>query len=410
MISPLETFRMALRALRRNKMRSTLTALGIIIGVAAVICMVTIGEGAKGRIRAQIEGAGTNVILVFSGSSNQGGMRGGMGSQPTITYDDLRAIQTELSLVRAAAPLSRTMTQAISENDTWTTTVYGTTPDYFIIRNWPIEKGSGLTASDLAGSTKNAVIGLTVAEKLFGAGTDPIGQIVRIRNAPYTVIGVLGKKGQGGMGDDQDDAIFVPITAFQSRIQGGLSQFVRGPIYVSAVTSEAIDPAREQIAQLLRERHRLAPDEDDDFSTTTMAEMTGVFTSAMTTLTNLLAAIALVSLVVGGIGVMNIMLVSVTERTREIGIRMAVGAQPSDIRAQFLIESLTLAAIGGVIGILLGLGVANLVASAFGWSMLARTDIILMALFVSAAVGVVFGLYPAVKASRLDPIHALRYE
>ncbi|MFZ9709534.1 MAG: ABC transporter permease [Steroidobacteraceae bacterium] len=410
MISPLETFRMALRALRRNKMRSTLTALGIIIGVAAVICMVTIGEGAKGRIRAQIEGAGTNVILVFSGSSNQGGMRGGMGSQPTITYDDLRAIQTELSLVRAAAPLSRTMTQAISENDTWTTTVYGTTPDYFIIRNWPIEKGSGLTASDLAGSTKNAVIGLTVAEKLFGAGTDPIGQVVRIRNAPYTVIGVLGKKGQGGMGDDQDDAIFVPITAFQSRIQGGLSQFVRGPIYVSAVTSEAIDPAREQIAQLLRERHRLAPDEDDDFSTTTMAEMTGVFTSAMTTLTNLLAAIALVSLVVGGIGVMNIMLVSVTERTREIGIRMAVGAQPSDIRAQFLIESLTLAAIGGVIGILLGLGVANLVASAFGWSMLARTDIILMALFVSAAVGVVFGLYPAVKASRLDPIHALRYE
>lgn len=410
MISPLETFRMALRALRRNKMRSTLTALGIIIGVAAVICMVTIGEGAKGRIRAQIEGAGTNVILVFSGSSNQGGMRGGMGSQPTITYDDLRAIQTELSLVRAAAPLSRTMTQAISENDTWTTTVYGTTPDYFIIRNWPIEKGSGLTASDLAGSTKNAVIGLTVAEKLFGAGTDPIGQVVRIRNAPYTVIGVLGKKGQGGMGDDQDDAIFVPITAFQSRIQGGLSQFVRGPIYVSAVTSEAIDPAREQIAQLLRERHRLAPDEDDDFSTTTMAEMTGVFTSAMMTLTNLLAAIALVSLVVGGIGVMNIMLVSVTERTREIGIRMAVGAQPSDIRAQFLIESLTLAAIGGVIGILLGLGVANLVASAFGWSMLARTDIILMALFVSAAVGVVFGLYPAVKASRLDPIHALRYE
>ena len=302
------------------------------------------------------------------------------------------------------------MTQAISENDTWTTTVYGTTPEYFVIRNWSIERGVGLTASDLAGSTKSAVIGLTVAEKLFGAGTDPVGQIVRIRNAPYTVVGVLSKKGQGGMGDDQDDAIFVPITAFQSRIQGGLSQFVRGPLYVSAMTSEAIEPAREQIAGLLRERHRLAPDEDDDFSTTTMAEMTGVFTSATTTLTNLLAAIALVSLVVGGIGVMNIMLVSVTERTREIGIRMAVGAQPADIRAQFLIESLTLAAIGGVIGIAIGLGVANLVASAFGWSMLARTDIIVMALLVSAAVGVVFGLYPALKASRLDPIHALRYE
>jgi putative ABC transport system permease protein len=410
MISTRETVRMALRALRRNTLRSILTALGIIIGVAAVICMVTIGEGAKSRIRAQIEGAGTNVILVFSGSSTSGGMRGGMGSQPTLTWDDLRAIQTELPLVRAAAPVLRTVSPVISESSTWTTTVYGTMPEYFVIRNWVVEKGSGLTASDMAGSTKNAVIGRTVATNLFGEGTDPVGQVVRIRNAPFTVVGVLSSKGQGGMGEDQDDGIFVPATAFQTRIQGGLTQFVRGPIYVSAMTSESIQPAREQIASLLRERHRLAPDEDDDFSTTTMAEMTGVFTSATETLTNLLAAIALVSLVVGGIGVMNIMLVSVTERTREIGIRMAVGAQPGDIRAQFLIESLVLAAIGGAIGILIGLGVAKAVASAFGWSMLARTDIILMALGVSAAVGVVFGLYPAVKASRLDPITALRYE
>jgi putative ABC transport system permease protein len=302
------------------------------------------------------------------------------------------------------------MTQAISENDTWTTTVYGTTPDYFVIRNWAIRQGSGLSASDLAGSTKNAVIGQTVAEKLFGPGTDPLGQTVRIRNAPYTIIGLLEKKGQGGMGEDQDDAIFVPVTTSQSRIQGGLSQFVRGPVYVSAMTSESMEAARAQIADLLRDRHRLGAEEDDDFSTTTMAEMTGVFTSAMQTLTNLLAAIALVSLVVGGIGVMNIMLVSVTERTREIGIRMAVGAQPADIRAQFLVESLTLAAIGGIIGIALGLGIAKLVATAFGWSMLARTDIILLALLVSAAVGVIFGLYPALKASRLDPITALRYE
>jgi putative ABC transport system permease protein len=410
MISTRETVRMALRALRRNTLRSILTALGIIIGVAAVICMVTIGEGAKSRIRAQIEGAGTNVILVFSGSSTSGGMRGGMGSQPTLTWDDLRAIQTELPLVRAAAPVLRTISPVISESSTWTTTVYGTMPEYFVIRNWSVEKGSGLTASDMAGSTKNAVIGRTVAVNLFGEGADPIGQVVRIRNAPFTVVGVLASKGQGGMGEDQDDGIFVPATAFQTRIQGGLTQFVRGPIYVSAMTSESIDPARAQIAALLRDRHRLAPDEDDDFSTTTMAEMTGVFTSATETLTNLLAAIALVSLVVGGIGVMNIMLVSVTERTREIGIRMAVGAQPGDIRAQFLIESLVLAAIGGAIGILIGLGVAKAVASAFGWSMLARTDIILMALGVSAAVGVVFGLYPAVKASRLDPITALRYE
>jgi putative ABC transport system permease protein len=410
MISPAETVRMALLALRRNTLRSGLTALGIIIGVAAVICMVSIGEGAKSRIRTQIEATGTNVVLLFSGSSSSGGMRGGMGSQPTITWDDVRAIQAELPAVRAAAPLSRTSTQAISENSTWTTTVYGTTPDYFTIRNWRIERGAGLTASDQAGAAKNAVIGTTVAEKLFGSGVDPLGQVLRIRNAPYNVVGVLAKKGQGGMGEDQDDAIFVPISAFQARIQGGLSQFVRGPVYVSAVSTESIEPAREQIAGLLRERHRLAPDAEDDFSTVSMAEMTGTLTSATQTLTTLLASIALVSLFVGGIGVMNIMLVSVTERTHEIGIRMAVGAQPGDILAQFLIEALTLAAIGGAIGVLLGIGVGQLLAAKFGWSMAVRTDIVAIALLVSAGVGVLFGLYPARKASRLDPIEALRYE
>ena len=410
MISPTETLRMALLALKRNTLRSGLTALGIIIGVAAVICMVSIGEGAKTRIRSQIEATGTNVVLLFSGSSSSGGMRGGMGSQPTITWDDVRAVQAELPAVRAAAPLSRTSTQAISENSTWTTTVYGTTPDYFKIRNWAIASGSGLTASDQAGGAKNAVIGTTVAEKLFGSGVDPVGQVVRIRNAPYNVVGVLAKKGQGGMGEDQDDAIFVPISAFQARIQGGLSQFVRGPVYVSAVSTEAIEPARAQIAALLRERHRLGPDDEDDFSTISMAEMTGTLTSATQTLTTLLASIAFVSLFVGGIGVMNIMLVSVTERTREIGIRMAVGAQPGDILAQFLIEALTLAAIGGAVGVLLGIGVGQLLASKFGWSMAVRTDIVVIALLVSACVGVLFGLYPARKASRLDPIEALRYE
>ena len=410
MIPATETLRLALRALRRNKLRSFLTALGIIIGVAAVICMVSIGEGAKQRIRTQIESTGTNVVLLFSGSSSSGGMRGGMGSQPTITWDDLRAVQTELPAVRAVAPLSRTGTQAISESQTWTTTVYGTTPEYFTIRNWSIARGSGLTASDQAGAAKNAVIGQTVAENLFGAGTDPIGQVLRVRNAPYIVVGLLESKGQGGMGEDQDDAIFVPISTFQARIQGGLSQYVRGPVYVSAVSSEAIDAARAQIASLLRERHRLAPDEEDDFSTRSMAEMTGTLTSATQTLTTLLASIALVSLIVGGIGVMNIMLVSVTERTREIGIRMAVGAQPSDIMAQFLIEALTLAAIGGAIGVLLGLGAGELLSARFGWSMVARTDIIVMALLVSAGVGIVFGIYPARKAARLNPIDALRYE
>jgi putative ABC transport system permease protein len=405
-----ETLRMAQRALRRNKMRSFLTALGIIIGVAAVICMVSIGEGAKSRIRTQIEGAGTNVILVFSGSSSSGGMRGGMGSQPTITFDDLRAIQTEVPGIRAAAPLSRTQSPVISESSTWTTTIYGTTPEYFVIRNWGTARGASLTASDQAGAAKNAVIGKTVADKLFGAGTDPLGQVIRIRNAPYIVVGVLDSKGQGGMGEDQDDAIFVPLSAFSARIQGGLSNFVRGPVYVSAVSTEAIDTVRRDIATLLRERHRLGPDEEDDFSTMSMAEMTGMLTSAMQTLTTLLASIAFVSLLVGGIGVMNIMLVSVTERTREIGIRMAVGAQPADIMAQFLIEALTLAAIGGAIGVLLGIGIGELLAARFGWVSETRTDIILLALGVSATVGVVFGLYPARKASRLDPIEALRYE
>jgi putative ABC transport system permease protein len=410
MISFGETLRLALLALRRNTLRSSLTALGIIIGVAAVICMVSIGEGAKERIRSMIEASGTNVILLFSGSSSSGGMRGGMGSQPTITWDDVRAIQAEVPAVRAAAPLSRTSTQAISESETWTTTVYGTTPEYFTIRNWSIARGAGLTASDQAGAAKNAVIGKTVADNLFGGGADPIGQVIRIRNAPYIVVGVLQQKGQGGMGEDQDDAVFVPVSTFQARIQGGLTQFVRGPVYVSAVSSDAIEAARAQIASLLRERHRLAPDEDDDFSTVSMAEMTGTLTSATQTLTTLLASIALVSLIVGGIGVMNIMLVSVTERTREIGIRMAVGAQPADILAQFLIEALVLAAIGGAIGVLLGIGAGQLLASRFGWSMVVRTDIVLVALLVSAGVGVLFGLYPARKASRLNPIEALRYE
>jgi putative ABC transport system permease protein len=410
MIAFSETLRMAQRALRRNKMRSFLTALGIIIGVAAVICMVSIGEGAKSRIRTQIEGAGTNVILVFSGSSSSGGMRGGMGSQPTITFDDLRAIQTEVPGVRAAAPLSRTQTPVISESSTWTTTVYGTTPEYFVIRNWNTVRGASLTASDQAGAAKNAVIGRTVADKLFGAGTDPLDQVIRIRNAPYIVVGVLESKGQGGMGEDQDDVIFVPLSAFSARIQGGLSNFVRGPIYVSAISTEAIDGVRRDIGLLLRERHRLGTDEEDDFSTMSMTEMTGMLTSAMQTLTTLLASIAFVSLLVGGIGVMNIMLVSVTERTREIGIRMAVGAQPADIMAQFLIEALTLAAIGGAVGVLLGIGIGELLAARFGWVSETRADIILLALGVSATVGVVFGLYPARKASRLDPIEALRYE
>jgi putative ABC transport system permease protein len=409
-ISPTETLRMAGMALRRNKLRSFLTALGIIIGVAAVICMVSIGEGAKSRIRSSIEGAGTNVIMLFSGSSSGPGGRGGYGSQPTITWDDLRAIQTELPSVLAAAPQMRSNQPVISETSTWNTQVAGTTPDFFTIRNWSIESGVGLTASDQASAAKNAVIGLTAAENLFGPGVDPVGQVIRIRDAPFTIVGVLSRKGQNGMGQDQDDVLYIPLSAFQTRMQRGLGKFVPGQIFISARSPDAIQAARYEIAELLRERHRLGPDDEDDFSTSSMAEMTSMLTSTTQTMTTLLASIALVSLIVGGIGVMNIMLVSVTERTREIGIRMAVGAQPADILAQFLIEALALAAIGGALGVLLGIGIGQLLAAKFGWSMVTRTDIVVLSLAVSASVGVLFGLYPARKASRLDPIEALRYE
>jgi putative ABC transport system permease protein len=405
-----ETARLGIQALGRNKMRAFLTALGIIIGVAAVICMVSIGEGAKSRIQGLLEASGTNVLIIRSGSSTAGGFRGGFGSQPTLTWEDLRALQTDVPSIQLAAPISRMTTQAVSETSTWTTVVSGTTPDYFEIRNWSLDAGSGLSVSDVAGSTKNAALGRTVVDNLFGAGTDPIGQTVRIRNAPYTVVGVLERKGQSGMGQDQDDAIFVPVSSFQARMQGGLGKFIPGQIFVSAVSPAAIPAAEREIEALLRERHRLGEDEENDFSVQSIAEMTNTLSATTQTLSTLLASIALVSLIVGGIGVMNIMLVSVTERTREIGIRMAVGAHPSDILAQFLTEALALAAIGGLVGVLLGIGAGQLLSARFGWSMTVRTDIVVIALLVSALVGVIFGLYPARKAARLDPIDALRYE
>jgi putative ABC transport system permease protein len=410
MISAGETLRLAARALRRNKLRSFLTALGIIIGVGAVIFMQSIGEGAKARVRDQIESAGTNIVMLFSGSSQGPGGRGGAGSQPSITWEDLRAIQTELQSVAAVAPQMNSNQPVISETNTWNTQITGTTPDYFQIRSWPVSDGAMFTASDQASAAKNAVIGQTAAENLFGPGVDPVGQIIRIRDAPFTIVGVLERKGQNAMGNDQDDVVFIPMSAFQTRMQRGLGKFVPGRIFVSAVSQEAIPRARQEITALLRERHRIGPDDEDDFSTSTMAEMTSMLTSTQETVTLLLSSIALVSLVVGGTGVMNIMLVSVTERTREIGIRMAVGAQPGDIMAQFLIEALVLAAIGGALGVLVGWGFGHLLAPKFGWVMETKTSIVVAALAVSAGVGIGFGLYPARKASRLDPIDALRYE
>ncbi len=410
MISFGETLRLAARALRRNKMRSFLTTLGIIIGVGAVIFIQSIGEGAKSRVRAQIESAGTNIVMLWSGSSQGPGGRGGAGSQPSITWEDLRAIQTELPSVRAVAPQISSNQPVISETNTWNTQITGTTPDYFVIRNWPVASGALFTASDQASAAKSAVIGQTTAENLFGPGVDPIGQIIRIRDAPFTVVGVLDRKGQNAMGMDQDDGIYIPLSAFQTRMQRGLGKFVPGRISVSAVSAEAIPRVRQEIAELLRERHKIDTDEEDDFSTSSMAEMTSMLTSTQETMTMLLSAIALVSLIVGGIGVMNIMLVSVTERTREIGIRMAVGAQPADIMMQFLVEALVLACIGGALGVAFGVGFGQIIAPKFGWVMETKTQVVFISLAVSAGVGIVFGLYPARKASRLDPIDALRYE
>ncbi|MBX5481598.1 MAG: ABC transporter permease [Myxococcaceae bacterium] len=409
-MNPLQTFRIALRALQRNKMRSFLTTLGIMIGVAAVIAMVAIGEGAKKRVEDAFSSMGTSLLIVMPGSSQSGGARGGFGSQPTLTWDDLHAIQTELSAVKYAAAVLRTNAQLLADDQNWATTVYGTSGEYFEIRSWRAASGTLLTSSDVEGGAKVVVMGATVVDKLFGPGADPIGRTIRIRNIPFQVVGVLEKKGQSPMGQDYDDAVYIPQTTFASKIQGGLQKYVSGTLYVSAVDAESTARAQRQIESLLRDRHHLSDRDEEDFSVRNLSEIASAQQEGTETLTTLLASIAAVSLLVGGIGIMNIMLVSVTERTREIGIRMAVGAKPRNILAQFLVEALTLSLLGGVIGVGLGILTASQLASRFGWPMLVRPDIVLIAVGFSAAVGVAFGMYPARKASQLDPIEALRFE
>ncbi len=409
-MNPLETLRVAFRALRRTKMRSFLTTLGIVIGVSAVIAMVAIGDGAKARVQQTFESMGANLLVILPGTSTAGGSMGGFGSQPTLTWDDLKAIQTEVPNVRWAAPYLRSVAPVLSEDVNWTTQVGGTTPEYFSIRSWPAARGSLFTASDVDSGTKVAVLGKTVADRLFGAGTDPVGQQVRIRNIPFQVVGVLVTKGQSPGGQDFDDAVFVPRTTFQAKIQGGLKNYLSGVIFVSATSPTTTARAQAQIRALLRDRHRLAQGADDDFSIRNLAEAASATQEGASILTNLLAAIALVSLLVGGIGIMNIMLVSVTERTREIGIRMAVGAKARNILFQFLTEALALSVAGGVLGVAFGLGLALWIANAFHWPVLFRADVVILAVGFSGLVGVVFGLYPAWRASKLDPIQALRFE
>jgi putative ABC transport system permease protein len=409
-MNPLSTLRIAVVALFRNKLRSFLTALGIIIGVAAVIAMMAIGEGAKQLIVAQFTAMGANLVVLVPGSSMTSGARGGAGSASSITWEDLKAIQTQVPTVLAAAPALRMSVMVVAEDQNWLTFLTGTTPDYFVIRSWSMSHGSAITDSDVESGAKVAVLGQTVVDKLYGPNADPVGQTIRIRNVPFEIVGVAAPKGQSTNGQDFDDAVIVPVTTFQSKLQGGLRSYIAGTVMVTASSSETVDRTVNDVSDLLRDRHHTRPGAPDDFQVRNLAEMASAQQEGTETLTTLLASVAAVSLLVGGIGVMNIMLVSVTERTREIGVRMAVGAKPRNILAQFLVEALALAIAGGLLGVALGIYAAERIAQQFEWPVLLRPDIIAVSVGFSALVGVVFGLYPARKASRLDPIEALRAE
>jgi putative ABC transport system permease protein len=409
-MNPLQILSVAARALLRNKLRSFLTALGVIIGVGAVIAMTSIGAGARARVEETFASMGTRMLVVRSGSSQFGGARGGAGSQPTLTWDDLRAIADEVRGVSVVAPLLSRQSQVMADGQNWSTSVQGTTADYFSIRTWRAARGTLFDDADVARGAKVAVLGQTVVEQLFGAYADPVGQLVRIGQVPFQVIGVAEEKGQSPFGTDNDDVVFVPVTTYRSRVESGLSQFVGGSIFVGVASREVAASAQTEIDGLLRERHRIQPGKDDDFSVRNLSEIAAAQQEGARTMNGLLAGIALVSLIVGGIGIMNIMLVSVTERTREIGLRMAVGAKPRNILVQFLAEAVALSLIGGLIGVGVGLGAAYWLVSRFDWPLLVQPGITALALATSALVGVGFGLYPAWKASRLDPIQALRYE
>jgi len=409
-MTPGDVVHVAARALARNKMRSFLTALGIIIGVAAVIAMVAIGEGARARVEAAFSSMGTNVLIVSSGAKTSGGAKAGAGTLPTLTWDDLRAIRSEVDEVRFVAPRVHTTGQVVADDKNWLTAVTGTTPEFFEIRNWPARLGTILTAEAVDAGAKVVVLGQTVSERLFGASSDPIGQTVRIANVPFQVVGVAARKGQSAGGNDYDDVVYVPVTTYLTKIQGSLQKYIPGTIMIEVTSDDVTTAAAEHVSALLRDRHGIPVAGEDDFSIKNLTETASRKEESTQALTMLLASIAAVSLLVGGIGIMNIMLVSVTERTREIGVRMAVGAKPRHILLQFLAEALALAVAGGLAGVMLGLFAADRLAVRFGWPLALRPDVIAVAVGFSAAVGICFGLYPARKAARLDPILALRYE
>jgi putative ABC transport system permease protein len=402
------TLRIAGKALRRNRVRSALTMLGVVIGVASVIAMIALGSGARSAIDQQMQNQGTNVIYVTSGSfgRGQGAVRGGAGSNNTLTVEDASAIRDRVPSAALVAPGVRSRAQVVAGNQNWNTSVEGATEDFVVIRNWPIASGANLSSRDVQIADKVCLLGATVAGTLF-PGSDPVGQIVRVKNLPFRVLGVLAPKGQGQFGDDQDDFILAPYTTLQKKLMG-ITYLNR--INVSARSADDVEAAAGASTRLLRERHRSSGPDDDDFTVRTVEEMASTRVEMANTMTTLLMCVAGVSLLVGGIGIMNIMLVSVTERTREIGLRMAVGARTRDIMRQFLAEAVGLSLAGGAIGVTLGLLVSQGMTRSLGWPTLVTASSIGLAFAFAGAVGVFFGYYPAKRAASLDPIDALRFE
>ncbi|RDI60667.1 ABC transporter permease [Microvirga subterranea] len=406
-----EAIRSALSAIAANALRSLLTMLGIVIGVAAVIAMVAIGSGARNLVDQQIRSLGANLAIVTPGNVTQGGARLGAGAASTLTSDDAEAIRREVDGVVAAAPFVQGGAQVVAGASNWGTRIYGVDLDWFQAREWDVATGRGFDPEEVRRGDIVIILGQTVARNLFGED-DPIDQTVRVRNVPFRVIGVMAPKGQSAFGQDQDDVIFVPLDAGRRRVIG--RNYAKdgsvGSIFVKFANEEEIEPGIETMTALLRQRHRIVGEQEDDFSIRNLTEIANTASASANTLSMLLAAVAAVSLLVGGIGIMNIMLVSVTERTREIGLRLAVGARPRDILSQFLIEATTLSTIGGALGVGLGAGAAYLVAQLAGWPSLVSTNAIILAVGFSALVGIFFGFYPAQRAARLDPIEALRRE
>ncbi len=406
-----DSIRAAITALRANLLRSILTSLGIIIGISSVIAMVAIGAGAESQIKASIESLGSNIMIVLNGSRTTGGARGGTGSNITLTEEDAQALQRDVPSVEVAAPSVQGRFQLVSGNANWSTSVLGISEDYMNARNWKIDQGRDFNELEFKSAGKVVLIGSTVAEKLF-PGEDPIGKVIRINKVPVQIVGTLVTKGQTPFGQDQDDTTFIPMSTAKKRVLGGrwVKSNLVGQITIKVRDAEDVAEAEKDVTTVLRQRHRIAEGAQDDFNIRNISQFLAARAESTRVMGILLASVAAISLIVGGIGIMNIMLVSVTERTREIGLRMALGARRRDILTQFVVEAITLSLLGGLIGVALGIGGSHLIAQTGDWPVLIEPQAIMMAVGFSAAIGVFFGFYPARKASKLDPIDALRYE